>query len=132
MHYTVFATKNLVDDNPLYNTDCHIGSEVKIMFINLFRKECGDYDRYWASVSTEKYDAKKKKGTGEYINATIPVRVVKDETDRFDKVCVKTSNKKITRARFEDCEGFFEAVEPKEGEPFVRFVVTYLGNALND
>ena len=102
------------------------------MFINLFKKDCGDYDRYWASVSSEKYDAKKKKGTGEYINATIPVRLVKDEASKFEKSSVKTSNKKITRGRFEDCEGFFEAVEPKEGEPFVRFVITDLGSPIKD
>lgn len=98
-------------------------SEVYDMFVNLFRKDCGNYSRYWASVSTKKYDRKKKKEVDEYINATIAVRLIPDLEKVFEDSAVKTKNKKITRARFENVEGFFEAVEPSEGEPFVRFVI---------
>lgn len=98
-------------------------SEVYDMFVNLFRKDCGDYSRYWASVSTKKYDRKKKKEVDEYINATIAVRLIPDMEKVFEDSAAKTKNKKITRGRFEDVDGFFEAVEPSEGEPFVRFVI---------
>lgn len=93
------------------------------MFVNLFKKDCGDYNRYWASVSTKKYDRKKKKELDEYINATIPVRLIPDMESVFDEVAKPTKNKKIMRGQFEDVDGFFEAVEPTEGEPFVRFVI---------
>lgn len=93
------------------------------MFVNLFKKDCGDYNRYWASVSTKKYDRKKKKELDEYINATIPVRLIPDMESVFDEVAKPTKNKKIMRGQFENVDGFFEAVEPTEGEPFVRFVI---------
>lgn len=93
------------------------------MFVNLFRKDCGDYYRYWASVSTKKYDRKKKKEIDEYINATIPVRLIPSLEDEFEFFSKATKNKKISRAVFEKVDGFFEAVEPNEGDPFVRFVI---------
>lgn len=92
------------------------------MFLNLFRKKQGDAYRYWASVSTRVYDYKKGKQTDEYINATIPVRLVPDLEDELDG-WLKTKNKNIQHIQLEDVEGFFEAVEPREGEPFVRFIV---------
>ena len=93
------------------------------MFVNLFRKDCGDYYRYWASVSTKKYDKKKKKEIDKYINATIPVRLIPDMESLFGDVAKDTKNKKIGHALFENVVGFFEAVEPNEGDPFVRFVI---------
>lgn len=95
------------------------------MFVNLFGKDMGDYIRYWDAVSTEKYDAKKKKGTGEYIRASIPVRLSPDATDVFKKTAFKTSNKKIVGARFKVRNGWFEAVEPRDDEqiPYVRFFI---------
>lgn len=92
------------------------------MFINLFRKKNGDYFRYWASVSTKGYDYKKKKQTDEYINATIPIRLIPDVEDSLSG-WTKTKNKTIQRIRLEKVDGFFEAVEPSEGEPFVRYVI---------
>lgn len=92
------------------------------MFINLFRKKNGDYYRYWASVSTKGYDYKKKKQTDVYINATIPIRLISDvEVSLIG--WAKTKNKSIQRIRLEKVDGFFEAVEPSEGEPFVRYVI---------
>ena len=93
------------------------------MFVNLFRKDCGEYNRYWASVSTKKYDKTKKRETDEYINANISVRLIPDMEDLFDQSAEPTKNKKISHALFEKVEGFFEAVEPNEGDPFVRFVI---------
>lgn len=102
------------------------------MFVNLFAKDNGDYIRYWASVSTKKYDAKKKKETDEYINASMPVRLIPDMVDVFNDASVKTKNKKIKRGLFKDVEGFLEAVEPKDGEPFVRFVILEMTPADSD
>lgn len=94
------------------------------MYANIFGKKGEDYTRYWISVSTEKYDAKKKKGTGNYVNASIPVRLFDDVKDLFEDSAENTKTKKIRMMRCKDVEGFFEAVEPKEGEPYVRFIVT--------
>ena len=102
------------------------------MFVNLFKKDCGEYCRYWASVSTKKYDRKKKKELDEYINATIPVRLIPDMETMFEEHAEETKNKKISRAVFMDVDGFFEAVEPSEGEPFVRYVIVDMEPADND
>lgn len=102
------------------------------MFVNLFKKDCGDYNRYWASVSTKKYDRKKKKELDEYINATIPVRLIPDMESVFDEFSEPTKNKKITHGLFQRVDGFFEAVEPTEGEPFVRFVIMEMDPVIED
>lgn len=94
------------------------------MFVNLFGKDAGEYVRYWISVSTEKYDSKKKKGTGEYIRASISATLSKEAEKVFDKYAEKTANKKITGGTFTIKGGFFKAIEPKEGEPFVTFYIT--------
>lgn len=102
------------------------------MFVNLFSKKGEDYTRYWVSVSTEKYNAKKGKGTGEYINASMPVRLSEDAKSTFNNSCVKTSNKKIMRGRFEVDSGWLESVEPKEGEPYVRLFILEMTDASED
>ena len=93
------------------------------MFVNLFSKEAGEYTRYWASISTEKYDTKKKKGTGKYDKATIPVRLSKDAVEQFDDGSKRTKNKEIIGGHFELKEFWLEAVEPNEGEPYVRLFI---------
>lgn len=93
------------------------------MYANIFGKKSEDHTRYWISVSTEKYDAKKGKGTGEYIKASIPARLMKDAVKVFDEHSVKTKTKNIRMLNAKDVGGFFEAVEPREGEPYVRFVI---------
>ena len=93
------------------------------MFVNLFSKDAGEYTRYWASISTEKYDAKKKKGSGEYANASISVRLSKDAVEVFENHANKTKSKKIMGAAFELVDFWLEAVEPKEGESFVRLFI---------
>lgn len=93
------------------------------MFVNLFSKDAGEFIRYWASISTEKYDAKKKKGSGEYANASIPVRLSKESIELFEENASKTKNKKILGGKFELDEFWLEAVEPKEGEPYVRLFI---------
>lgn len=101
------------------------------MFVNLFRKDNGDYYRYWASVSTEIYDAKKGKKTGEYTRANISVRLSKDCVDVFEDVAKKTSDKKIIGARFEVTDMLLEAVEPRDEDeyPYVRLVILKMKDA---
>lgn len=93
------------------------------MFVNLFGKDCGNYTRYWISVSTERWDAKKNKGTGEYIRASLSASLSADASEVFKENSKKTANKKIRGGRFEVKGAFFKAVEPKEGEPFVTFYI---------
>ena len=104
------------------------------MFVNLFKKDCGGYSRYWASVSTEIYDAKKGKGTGDYVRANISVRLSKDANEVFEEIAEKTANKKITMGRFEVVKSLFEAVQPKDDEefPYVRFVIIDMKEAESD
>lgn len=94
------------------------------MFVNLFSKDCGDYIRYWASVSTEIYDAKKKKGTGDYINASMPVRLASDALDVFKNNAEKSKKKGILYGRFKVKKWLLEAVQPKEDDyAYVRLVI---------
>ena len=102
------------------------------MYANIFGKDNGDFTRYWASVATERYDSKKKKGTGEYVRATIPVRLSKGAVGTFDSTARKTKTKKIKGGHYLVGEFWLEAVEPKEGEPYVRLFVNDLEPVEND
>lgn len=104
------------------------------MFVNLFKQESEDYSRYWISVSTEVYDSKKKKTTGEYIQATMPVRLTSDCKDIFDGECKKSKNKKTYWGRFKITSFLFEAVQPKEDDqyPYVRLVILDMRPAKED
>lgn len=94
------------------------------MYVNLFKKEGADYTRYWISVSTEIYDAKKKKGSGDYVNASMPVRLGQKALDVFKENAVKTKGKKITGGRFVVKKWLLEAVHPKDDDyAYVRFVI---------
>lgn len=87
-------------------------------YCNIFRKSDEDFDRYWMSISTEKL-GKDGKGTGEYIRASITVRLGKKAKEVFAENCSKTKNKEIKQGCFELKGCSLEAVQPKEGEPFV-------------
>lgn len=94
------------------------------MYVNLFMKEGADYKRYWASVSTEIYDSKKKKGTGDYVRANIPVRLGNEAAKTFDDEADKTKNKKILHGRFKVGKWLLEAVQPKDEDyAYVRLVI---------
>jgi hypothetical protein len=94
------------------------------MFVNLFRKESDDYARYWISISTAVYDKKKKKQTDEYINASMPVRLVGEAVETFDECAKKSKSKGVKYGRFEIDEALFEAVHPKDEDySYVRLVI---------
>jgi len=96
---------------------------VKKMYANVFCKDNGDYKRYWLSISTETYDRKKKRPTGEYVTATIAVRLSEKAAKIFGDNCAKTKSKDGTWGRFNITEHWLEAVDAKEGEPYVRCFV---------
>lgn len=103
------------------------------MFVNLFKKESGDSTRYWASVSTEIYDAKKKRGTGKYINASMPVRLADDAREVFDKIAVKSKSKGVTYGRFKVEKSLLEAVQPKDNDyAYARLVILKMTDASED
>ena len=93
------------------------------MYTNIFCKDNGEFRRFWLSVSTEKYDSKKKRPTGEYAQATIPARLSEKAAACFEKHSKKTKSKGVSWGRFESEDFWLEAVEPKEGEPYVRVFV---------
>lgn len=103
------------------------------MLVNLFKKESDDYARYWISVSTAVYDKKKKKQTDEYINATMPVRLVSDAADVFDECARKSKTKGIKYGRFEIGSAIFEAVHPKDEDySYVRLVIFDMKDAAGE
>lgn len=101
------------------------------MYVTLFEKDNGDYCRYWASVSTQAYDFQKNEKTDEWINATLPVRLVRKAPKTFDRYAKKTKNKTIRGARFEVAECLLEAVKPSddEAQPYIRLVILEMDRA---
>ena len=106
----------------------HIQYEVSKMLVNLFSKQEDEYSRYWVSVSTEKAD-RNGKGTGEYINASITVRLSKAAAEVFDDISVKTKTKGITQARVLLKDYWFKAGETKDGETYVYLFVNAMKEA---
>lgn len=103
------------------------------MYVSLFKKEGANYTRIWASVSTEIYDSKKKTGTGDYVNASMPVRLGTKAADVFDKFAGKTKGKKIIGGRFKITKWLLEAVQPKDDDyAYVRIVIIEMEPAEDD
>ena len=98
------------------------------MIANLFSKEEDEYTRYWVSVSTEKVD-KNNKGTGDYMNASITVRLSKKAAEVFDDVCTKTKTKGIKQARVELKDFWFKAAETKDRESYAYIFVNAMKEA---
>lgn len=104
-----------------------------MLYVNLFKKKGSDFERYWISVRTPVYDAKKKKTTDDYITAQMPVRMTDKAKDKFDELAKKSSGKKTTWNRFELTEFKFEAVQPKDSDyGYVRIVIFDLELAETD
>lgn len=91
-------------------------------YIRLFCERGDEFDRYWASVSTEK--TKEGKGTGEYITANISVRMSKDARDAFSGSAEKSKTKGIRHCRGK-ADGWLKAVEGKEGGFVVWFIDSF-------
>lgn len=95
-----------------------------MLYVNLFKKKGADFERFWISVRTPVYDAKKKKTTDDYITAQMPARLTNEAKEKFDELAIKSSGKKTTWNRFELKEFKFEAVQPKDSDyGYVRVVI---------
>lgn len=92
------------------------------MEITLFKKKTDEYTRYWASVSTEKTN-KKGKGTGEYIRASLPVRLSNKAAESLEDSWTETKNDAISYVRITVKDCWFKAAESAESEPFVVLFV---------
>lgn len=68
--------------------------ELKYAYIFGKHGKNDEYTRYWVSLSTEKMN-KNGKGTGEYLKATMPVRMSKKAAETWDEYAIKTKNKEI-------------------------------------
>lgn len=98
------------------------------MLVNLFAKQEDEYTRYWISVSTEKAD-KNGKPTGDYISASMTVRLSKKAAETFEDISVRTKTKGITQARVELKDWWFKAGETKDGESYVYAFVNVMKEA---
>ena len=93
-----------------------------MQYMRIFSKKEDEYVRYWASVSTEKVD-KDNKETGEYMRATISVRLSASALKVFDDNKVKTKTKGIKNLNVKMTDGWLKAYEPKDGQPFVYLFI---------
>lgn len=98
------------------------------MLVNLFSKTEDERARYWISVSTEKTD-KNGKGTGDYMSASITVRLSKKAAEVFDDISTKTKTKTVKQARVELKDFWFKAAETKDGESYAYIFVNAMKEA---
>lgn len=90
-------------------------------YARIFGKEQDDFTRYWLSLSTEKLDAKGRR-TGEYLNATMPVRLSKDAARTWDEIAVKTKNKHIRQALCEVTSCWLKVLPGKDQDVVGLFI----------
>ena len=95
--------------------------EQKYAYIFGKRAKTDDYYRFWLSLSTEKV-GKNGKGTGEYLKATLPVRMSKDATETWEEFATKTKNKDIKLGISHIRSGWLQVVEGPEDPYIVLFV----------
>ena len=95
--------------------------EQKYAYIFGKKAKGDDYYRYWISMSTEKV-GKTGKGTGEYLKATMPVRMSKKAAETWDEFAAKTKNKDIKLGISHIKDGWLKVVEGPEDPYIVMFV----------
>ena len=95
--------------------------EQKYAYIFGKKAKTDDYYRFWLSLSTEKV-GKNGKGTGEYLKATLPVRMSKDATETWEEFATKTKNKDIKLGISHIKDGWLKVVEGPEDPYIVMFV----------
>ncbi len=93
-----------------------------MQYLRLFCEKGDEYDRFWASVSTEK--SKDGKGTGEYITANISARLSKEAREAFNKNAEKSKTRGIKHCRGK-ADGWLKAVEGKENNFVVFFIDSF-------
>lgn len=86
------------------------------------KKAKGDeYTRYWISMSTEKV-GKNGKPTGEYLKATMPVRMSKKAAETWDEFATKTKNKDIRLGISHITDAWLKVVEGEDENRIIMFV----------
>ena len=95
--------------------------EQKYAYIFGKKAKGDDYYRYWISMSTEKI-GKNGKGTGEYLKATMPVRMSKKAAETWDEFAAKTKNKDIKLGISHIKDGWLKVVEGPEDPYIIMFV----------
>lgn len=88
-------------------------------YVRLFSERGDEFDRYWASISTE--ISKDGKGTGDYITANISVRLSKEAKEAYNAAAVKSKTKGIKHCRGK-ADGWLKAVAGKESNFVVWFI----------
>lgn len=86
-----------------------------MQYMRIFREKGEDFNRYWASVSTEKVD-KDGKGTGKYARANIPVRLSKDAEEVFKKNKEKSKTDGITHLNVKAVDFWLKAITIKDND----------------
>ena len=94
--------------------------EQKYAYIFGKKAKTDDYYRFWVSLSTEK--VYKGKPTGEYLKATMPVRMSKDAAETWEEFAVKTKNKDIKLGISHIRSGWLKVVEGPEDPYIVLFI----------
>ena len=95
--------------------------EQKYAYIFGKKAKTDEYYRFWISMSTEKV-GKNGKGTGEYLKATMPVRMSKSATEAWEEFATKTKNKDIKLGISHIKDGWLKVVEGPEDPYIVMFV----------
>ena len=95
--------------------------EQKYAYIFGKKAKGDDYYRYWISMSSEKV-GKNGKATGEYLKATMPVRMSKKAAETWEEFATKTKNKDIKLGISHIKDGWLKVVEGPEDPYIVMFV----------
>ena len=95
--------------------------EQKYAYIFGKKAKGDDYYRFWISMSTEKLN-KAGKPSGEYLKATMPVRMSKSATGAREGFATKTKNKDIELGISHIKDGWLKVVEGPEDPYIVMFV----------
>ena len=95
--------------------------EQKYAYIFGKKAKGDDYYRFWISMSTEKLN-KAGKPSGEYLKATMPVRMSKSATEAWEEFATKTKNKDIKLGISHIKDGWLKVVEGPEDPYIVMFV----------
>ena len=91
-----------------------------MQYMRIFREKGDEFDRYWASISTEK--TKDGKGTGKYFRSNISVRMSKDAEKTFNDNAEKSKSKGIKHL-YGEIDGWLKAAETKEGTAYLYLFV---------
>ena len=88
-----------------------------MQYMRIFREKGDEFDRYWASISTE-IPGTDGKGTGEYARASIPVRLSEKAKETFKKFKIKSKTDGITHMNAKVIEFWLKAVrvEDEDGD----------------